>query len=409
MDVIITTNSPGEVSAWVRPMVRTLKKFWPDCKITVFIPPCTFASGQEVSVVAGFSEVDQVFGPKAYLRYVISHQKPRNFYPGQEGLVLFLGGDLGHAVLLGKRLKYPVYAYSERAAGHASSIRLFFVPTKKVTERLARKGIPLDKLRLVGDLMLDAIRPDISAERLRECLHLTRGDFVLNIFPGSRPHEVVASLPLFLKSALLILENKKISPLITLAPYVSLQKIEDILRRAQEFGWELDETSEPDLFSLKINDYQMWIYRGISYNTMQISDLVFSLPGTNNVELAAMEVPTLVILPLNWPELIPLPGLIGWITKIPLFGSWLKKKYIIPRLLPKFHFVSPVNRSRRKSILPEMIGMLTPEIIAERALEIMENELAVIREKLKGLRTDELVSQKIVQGIEAEMQIREKN
>lgn len=403
MDVILTANSPGEVSAWVRPMVKTLKKIWPDCKITVFIPPCTFASGQESSVVASFSEVDQVIGPRAFLKYMIFRSQPRNFYPGKQGCVIFLGGDLGHAVLLGKRLNYPVFAYSERDVGYASSIRLFFVPTTKVAQRLERKGIPRTKLRLVGDLKLDGISPNIPAERLKERLELTSEDFVLNIFPGSRPREVVASLPLFLRSTMCMLKTRKLRPIVTLAPYVTIERVKDILNKAAEFSWQLEETKELDLFRLMINDYQFWVYRGSSYNTMQISDFAFALPGTNNVELAALQVPTLITLPLNWPELIPLPGLIGWLTEIPLLGSWLKKRYIIPSLLPKFNFVSSVNRSINQLILPEIRGVLTPEKIAERALEIIEHELVEIKERLAGYKTDDLVSQKIISEIEEEM------
>ncbi|AZR73947.1 hypothetical protein BBF96_11425 [Anoxybacter fermentans] len=404
MDVILTTNSPGEVSAWVKPMVKAIKKEWPESRITVFIPPCTFASGREVPVVESFDEVDQVFGPREYIKYMIFRRKPRGFKPGEEGFVLFLGGDLGHAVMLGKRFKYPVYAYSERDAGFSDRIRLFFVPSLKVAARLERKGVKKEHLRPVGDLMLDAVKPDLSREEMEQLLGLDSKDLVLNIFPGSRPHEVKESFPLFLK-AVIYLKNKKkrIKPLITLAPFITLDNIRSFLDEAKDLSWELKLTDVEELVELKVFEHRFLIYRGSSYNTMQVSQLAFALPGTNNVELAAMGVPTLVILPLNWPELIPLPGIIGLIGQIPLLGPFLKRKVVIPKLVQKFLYVSPVNRSLGDEILPELKGVLTPEMIAERTMEVIDSELLTIKDKLKKYKKEEKASERIISEIRADL------
>ncbi len=404
MDIILTTNSPGEVSAWVKPMVKALHREWPDSRITVFIPPCTFASGRETPVVESFTEVNQVIGPRAYIKYAVFRRKPREFCPGKNGFVLFLGGDLGHAVLLGKRLNYPVYAYSERAAGHAKSIRLFFVPDTQVTERLHRKGIPRKLIRQVGDLMIDAINPDITAAAMREKLQLDTDNFVLNIFPGSRPYEVRETLPFFLKALLLILSERKLTPIITLAPFITLEYLQDILYKVKEFDWEIVESEHRDLFKLKLNEWIVWIYKGLSYNTMQISDLVLALPGTNNVELAVMKIPTLVVLPLNWPELIPLPGIVGIIGAIPGLGGWLKRKVVIPRILPKFKYVSPVNRHQNEEILPELIGVLTPNQVFTQVLHVMNGEIYQIKEKLQNFNKSEKVAELIIEQINTDIE-----
>lgn len=403
MDVIITTNSPGEVSAWVKPIVRALKREWPETKITVFIPPCTFASGREVPVVESFAEVERAIGPAAYLRYALLRLKPGGFKPSGKGFVLFLGGDLGHATLLGKRLGYPVYAYTERDAGHAEDIRLFFVPSEQVIPRMERKGVKPNQIKVVGNLMLDAVRPDVSAEAMRALLELEPDERVLNLFPGSRPHEVRISLPLYIRSAILFLEaHPGFKPVITLAPFITMENVRDFLTQAHDLQFIIDERGE-NVAYLKVNGVDLVLYRGSSYNTMQVSELAISLPGTNNVELAAMGVPTLVILPLNWPELIPLPGLVGIIGGVPFLGPWLKRRVVIPKILPRFPQVSPVNRMAGQIIMPELVGLLDEAKIARRAGEVVQAELTTIRAKLKDYQIEENVSGKIIAAVRADL------
>ena len=401
MDVILTTNSPGEVSAWLRPMVKTLKEELPGARITVFIPPCTFASGQEVPVVEGFDEVDQVYGPGHYLKYMLLRQNPRGFNPGQKGFVLFLGGDLGHAVFLGKRLKYPVYAYTERDVGHQDKINYFFVPKVGVKERLIDKGVSEKKIKIVGDLMLDAILPTKSPVAIRELMGIREDKMVLNILPGSRGFEVARSLPLFIKSALILKEKiDNFQLIITLAPFISVEKVAEYLSEDGELNWHLDSTGDEKLFILKIDHIKFYIYRGSSYNTMQITNLALALPGTNNVELEALKVPTLVLLPLNWPELIPLPGVIGILGKIPGLGGLLKGK-VIPKLLEeKFDFVSPVNRFQGEEIFPELIGKLDPEMIANKANKVIADKLSNIKDRLAEVKEEDSSSKKIISYIE---------
>lgn len=404
MDVILTTNSPGEVSAWVRPMVKAVKAEWPESKITVFIPPCTFASGREVPVVESFPEVDLVVGPSPTLRYLLLRQKPHGFQPEKKGFVLFLGGDLGYATRLGKRLNYPVYAYSERDAGHPEAIRRFFVPSEWVVDRLVGKGISQAKIQVVGDLMLDAVKPDYGKEEMRKLLKIEDQHLVLNIFPGSRPYEVAESLPLFLQAALLLKQrNNAIKPLVTLAPFITHENIRKYMSKFSKGDWKLEVTDEENLIWLTLRDQEFLLYTGNSYNTMQVTDLAWSLPGTNNVELAAMEVPTLVILPLNWPELIPLPGVVGLIGQIPGLGGFLKRRIVIPKLVEKFPQVSPVNRAQGQFILPELVGMLTSGMIAERGQLVIERELMEIRKKLKEQKKEEKASHRILTQIRSDL------
>lgn len=403
MDIILTTNSPGEVSAWVRPMVRALREEWPKARITVVIPPCTFASGRELPVVKSFPEVDRVVSPREYLRYALLRWKPRGLETAEEGFVLFLGGDLGHATLLGKRLHLPVYAYTERDAGHEDRIRLFFVPSKRTAERVEKKGVQPEQIRIVGDLMLDAVKPDHTREEMASLCGLNPGEQLLNLFPGSRPYEVEQSLPFFIKIALLVKrEQPGLRLVLTLAPFISMDQVQRFLQKAEGMDFTLEERGA-DYALLRVGGEECILYRGSSYNTMQITTLAISLPGTNNVELAAMGVPTLVILPLNWPELIPLPGVVGIVGQVPLLGSFLKKRVVIPKLLPKFPQVSPVNRTAGEMIFPEQVGVLAPEDVALRVFTVLNNELGVIEERLALWKKEEKASKQIISLIREDL------
>jgi lipid-A-disaccharide synthase len=321
----------------------------------------------------------------------------------EEGFVLFLGGDLGHAALLGKRLHLPVYAYTERDARHEEDFRLFFVPSERVADRVEKKGVRPDQVRIVGDLMLDAVKPDRTTEEMYSLFGMEQDEQILNLFPGSRPSEVEQSLPFFLHAALLVKrEQPKLRMVLTLAPFITMEHVQRFLQKAEGLAFTLEEKNA-EYALLRVESEELMLYRGCSYNTMQITTLAISLPGTNNVELAAMGAPTLVILPLNWPALIPLPGIVGIIGQVPLLGSFLKKWIVIPKLLPKFPQVSPVNRTAGEMIFPEQVGVLAPEDVALRAFAILNHELTEIREKLATWKKEEKASERIISLIREDL------
>ena len=58
-EVVVTVNSPGEVATWLEPLARELLPRLADGRLTVMIPPCTYASGAEARVVRSFLGGDQ--------------------------------------------------------------------------------------------------------------------------------------------------------------------------------------------------------------------------------------------------------------------------------------------------------------------------------------------------------------
>ncbi|MBI3962913.1 MAG: hypothetical protein HY335_09185, partial [Deinococcus sp.] len=44
---LLTTNGPGELYTWVRPVALELRRQFPGSRLIVVLVPCQFASGRE--------------------------------------------------------------------------------------------------------------------------------------------------------------------------------------------------------------------------------------------------------------------------------------------------------------------------------------------------------------------------
>ena len=116
LDIIVTANSPGEVATWLVPTLKALKERLPSAEFTVFIPPCTFASGQEQAVVAALPGVKRTFNKRQLLSFILTG-KGLSDYSLALGVLCFLGSDLAYALLLARRLGYPAFAYMLNTEG----------------------------------------------------------------------------------------------------------------------------------------------------------------------------------------------------------------------------------------------------------------------------------------------------
>ena len=397
IDVIITTNSPGEVSAWVRPVVDELNKRDIQKNIYVFTPPCVFSSGNEGKVLSNIEGVTDTFNKKEYLKYILLNKKPSNFKPSKKGFVLFLGGDFMHAVFLGKKLGYPVYSYTERNFGFKNSVKKFYLSDHNIYNKLKNNGIDSSKLKVVGNLMYDSINPELNKTETEKLLNKKNNDFIINLMPGSRPKEFKFSLPLFLKVATKIHnENNKLKFILSKSAFIHNSTIEEILiNMDKKYNIKYDKKYNKIL----INDFEINIYEKNLHSIMKESDFAITIPGTNNLELAVLRTPMIVLLPLNRPELIPLPGLIGIIGEIPFLGKYLKRKFI-PGIAKKREYISLVNLMYNKKIIPELIGQLNADKIVNKVLYLLkENRLEKMKKNLNKLRHDKGASSLIIEDI----------
>jgi len=396
LDIVITANSPGEVAAWVKPAAKELKKVYPGAKMTVFLPPCVFASGSEKRVLQQYQGIDMVYDRREYLQFILLRKSPAGFTPGKQGIVIFLGGDLFHAVLLGNRLNYPVIAYTEGVYNWGNRINRFMVPDERTRDRLIKKGAPAEKVKLIGNLMLDAIEPEMSPEEVIKFLEL-KDELIITLFPGSRPAEVKYMLPFFLEAISDLLNiglPQKPNPgfLLSLSPFVEVEYFREVFNNyIMEKGLNGSYLSGERMDLIKIgNRLEIKVLSGQQYSLMQITDLALTIPGTNNLELAFFGTPMLVLLPLNKPEDIPLEGLPGLLGSIPVIGPALKRR-LVPRIASKMEYVSLINRIAGKEIVPEVRGVLRPEDLSREMAILLKD-----RQNLKEMsdKLTEAVGQK---------------
>ena len=88
---------------------------------------------------------------------------------------------------------------------------------------------------------------------------------------------------------------------------------------------------------------------------IQAADLVLTLPGSNTLEIAALERAMVVSLPLYHLEEIPLDGIAGMVGRIPWLGPALKR-YAVRKFSERTPFAALPNRIAGRYIAPELRG-----------------------------------------------------
>lgn len=381
----ILSNSPGEVSAWVRPVVEALVAMGFQARTTLAALPCQYASGMEAACAA------QITGIDAAAKYNnIWRESVRS---SGKTLILQLGGDPMFGAMLKLKTGGSWMIYSSRPRWK-SLVDYYFTPDTKCLERFYAAGISCDKYAPVGNLILDSV-PDIKCEAaLREKFGLTQDTYAISFLPGSRPFEYRMGGPFFARSAqLLIKRHPSCRVLMPLAPTVD----ENILCSAlSNAGLEWSGGNSPQ----EINCGNGWIHfiRNDTFEAVKVSRLAIAPPGTNNLQIAALGTPLLMVAPLNEAQNIPLDGIAGAAMLTPRMKSRLVRWYN-----DKERFVSQPNRLAGKEIVPEHRRMMTPENVAELASELLDSpeKLAAIKEGYKDVPLERGAADKIAAKVEA--------
>lgn len=326
-EIIITTNGPGEITSWVTPVLKQLSGA--DYKVTIMLMPCSFATGKEHHTAEKLEGVTRVIKSDKSLSIIFSRKKKllKHFHAGR-GVVLFLGGDPFWAYLLGERLGYKVFGYSEHKA-------FLFRLYHKVFYR-----------SVDGDLMTDAFS-DIVREPKAEIKTIA-------IFAGSRFSHFRLFIP-FYENFIKAMTLKGYDFILGVSPYIS-----------------------DDQYKLVEKENDLSLYKKIYHDpkpVLQECDFLITMPGTNTAQAAIAKVPYCVLVPLNEISEIPLEGLGGILTGLPYVGAYVRK-IIIWYMKKKIKFFALPNVKASKKIIPEICTNLT----TENAVEFVEN---VIYEKLK--------------------------
>jgi lipid-A-disaccharide synthetase len=384
-ELVIVSSGPGEVSTWAVPMARAAAA-WAGARgqtltLSLVLPPCQFASGQEAAFARRQSLFARVLGPRDCLAVVTGL---RRLTLAGSGCVLHLGGDLWYSSTLARRAGVPAYAYVETPLIRSRARRFarIFVPSQDLAARLASAGVRADQVVTVGDLRVDALT------RARPAVRAPRGGVRVALFPGSRRWIVAGFLPFLLETAAAIRERRReIEFALVASPFL----------RRDAFAAALDgRRADVERLGIAVVD-------GDDLGAAAGTDLAITLPGTNTVQLAVLGVPMLVVLPLDHPGRIRTEGLSEWLARIPGLGGAIKG-VMAWRFLRRPHALAWPNREAGRMIVPEMVGRLDPRDVAQRALAMLDDRAgleATARDLREVYRTPAGVAERMLEVMAA--------
>ncbi len=291
--------------------------------------------------------------------------------PERADLVLYLGGDLMHAARVRARLgaRGRAYKFSRKRYNEAFE-RVYAVDEKNVAA-LERAGVPRARIEVVGNLAIDGALAEAagafaSAEGDEPAIP-TDGVLVL---PGTRRHEVANLVPFFLQTAL---QLRALDPALNVAFAISPFTPVDELERALATGGHPNVwgargrvvRTEGGIALQAAGDERLYpVVRDAMRHAPQ-ARLVLTIPGTKCVELAALGVPALVVVPLNVPEVVVINGPLQYVERLPLLGTPLKRAAVVA-VDRRFPVTTQPNMDAGEMLMPELRGTLTPGEVARR-------------------------------------------
>jgi len=399
-DMILFSNGPGEVSTWVLPVLEEVARrqdLVSRYRIILIIHPCQFASGAEHIVAKNYDCVEEVIKPSEYLKILFTGIGKRKYSFARDGIMFSLGGDLMHPVIFRRRIKgkHTLYAYTNNP-GWEKYYEKIFVRSDYIKEKFLKHGCPKEKVIITGDLVFDSLRSFKSRPEIRKSLELKRSERMIVFMPGSRDFEVKYMLPIFLKVIDDLTEKwDDVKPFILKSPFVSFSMMESSLslggkiKEIESLHGVLEGFSDEvgPKIELSNGKYVQVLEGGLELWGDGI-DFAVTLPGTNTVQLAYREIPSLVVAPMNKPEVIPIEGIFGLLKWVPFIGKPVLKRAVL-RYIDKFPFAALPNIYENEEILPELFGVIKTANITEKINEIIENKTdEKIRKRLLHFKPD---------------------
>ena len=163
-----------------------------------------------------------------------------------------------------------------------------------------------------------------------------------------------------------------------MSPFIDRKLVLGVLRQ-RGMSWEETPGTETLVAG---EERRILIVFSHGHDAFAVADIAIVLPGTNNLQCAAMGVPFVMLMPLNSIGHIPFEGMLG--LMYPRFFPFNHvKKWIIAWMIPRIPFMSVVNRMAGWMLAPELRGILTPEGVADTVSALWQDT-----ERRKKLRSD---------------------
>lgn len=366
--VVLVSNGPGELTNWVRPTLRAWRRLDPTARLSIALIPCQFASGGEAAVAATFG-ADAVTTPNAYLRALARGRAPDGLVDAQHGgppVVLSMGGNGALAVRLGRTLRAPVLRYSF-VPYRVRGVQRLFVHDERTARAARRLGTPAGRVEVVGNLVADALESAAPAR--------PEGDPHVLLFAGSRDGFAVHLIPFMLALADALAARYPGAGFVW--PVSALLSADAIAagiagRHAATLGGvagrrDGDVVHTPGGARVRMADETE------RPNQVRAATAAVTIPGTNTLELGIAGVPSVVMLPLNRPEIIPLEGPGHWLSLLPIVGRPLKRaavRLFVERLR---YPVSLPNQLTGESLMVEVKGQVSVPGVAAAVAQLLDD------------------------------------
>jgi lipid-A-disaccharide synthase len=380
--VVVTLNGPGEVAAWLYPVLDALQARAPGVDVCAALLPCVFASGAEPAVLETMDGVTSVTRPRETLRWIWRGAHPGAFDPTRPGCVLHLGGELVLSALLARRLGYPMVAYAEDPVRYAGLVDRLCLSDGTV---MPRWGSQQAKARVVGNLMVDAARLRVPSRA-----HANGGPRTIALFPGSRPYQVRNMLPFLVKVAAGVAASGMPTRWIVAKSDFVADDALAAFAMMDGTGERFMEGDASRLTSRNGASPRLRTDAGFEIDVMapgdamRVADLAVTIPGTNTAELAALGIPMLLLLPTYGLHTVPLPGLAGHVGGVPLVGP-LVRRLVAESYLRTRRYWSHPNRRAGAAVVPEMIGKLTADEVGTAIGRLLAAPLEPMSARLRAV------------------------
>jgi lipid A disaccharide synthetase len=419
VDILILSNGPGELATWVRPAVQALRQqlgnAGTQARISVVLSPCPHATGKEAQIARSYPEVDRVQAPEHFFPFLLSGKTAENWDWYETGVVLFLGGDQFFTVVIGKRLKYRTVIYAEWDARWYRWIDKFAAMKPEVFAKIPQKYA--NKFTVVGDLIAEVARSQeepgnaYPEEKSRTKIEL------IGLLPGSKAAKLALGVPLCLSIAQSI---HRIRPqtrfVIPVAPTLDVQtlagfadpKQNPCLHLFENASAELHLTERPFLQTANKLQVELWTETP-AYDLLSECSLCLTTVGANTAELGSLAVPMIVLIPTQQLDAMKAwDGLPGLLANLPLVGSVFATaiNWLIWQLGKGKLYAWP-NIWAQEEIVPELIGKLEPDAVAQLAIDYLSHpdKLAQMGDRLRAVRGESGAAKKIAELVCEEIEV----
>jgi len=396
IDILILSNAPGELTTWVYPVLQEIATRSISARISIVLSPCSNASGNEASIAQSYPNVVRVLPPEQFFSFLLFGKTPDwDWHP--HGIVIFLGGDQIFPVVIGKRLGYKTLIYAEWEARWLGWIDYFAVRNEKVGSVIPAKF--QSKVTVVGDLMVDRASIPNPANSIDHNIQR------VVLMPGSKAMKLRQGLPLCLGIADRLKQKyPALEFSIALAPTLTPQALAKFAQPNPVV--DLVSGSTAELIDRDVS-YQLRTAAGTEVEvslTFPAHDLLKSAlfcittVGANTAELAALQVPMVILLPTNQLDAMRgWDGIWGILANLPLVGTGFAK-LINHLFLARSNLLAWPNIWAGEEIVPELLGHLTPDSVTEFLIPLIEHpeKLDQMRDRLKAVCGEPGAAQKIV-------------